>query len=198
MRPTNPLIMKKHIYKHCIVILLCSVMLLTPILGYGQDPSLVNIIVTNTRDNLLLYLTVKDAFPPEIEATLQSGVPVTFSFLINLLRVRGFWLDKELTDIKVTHSLKYDNLKKEYSVIRSWEVGKTHVVKSFEEAKKLMTEVDSLVIISLDQLEKGKQYQIQTKAELSKVTLPFYLHYVLFFVSLWDFETDWYTVDFIY
>jgi hypothetical protein len=173
-------------------------MLLTPILGYGQDPSLVNIIVTNTRDNLLLYLTVKDAFPPEIEATLQSGVPVTFSFLINLLRVRGFWLDKELTDIKVTHSLKYDNLKKEYSVIRSWEVGKTHVVKSFEEAKKLMTEVDSLVIISLDQLEKGKQYQIQTKAELSKVTLPFYLHYVLFFVSLWDFETDWYTVDFIY
>ena len=118
MRPTNPLIMKKHIYKHCIVILLCSVMLLTPILGYGQDPSLVNIIVTNTRDNLLLYLTVKDAFPPEIEATLQSGVPVTFSFLINLLRVRGFWLDKELTDIKVTHSLKYDNLKKEYSVMQ--------------------------------------------------------------------------------
>jgi hypothetical protein len=28
--------------------------------------------------------------------------------------------------------------------------------------------------------------------------LPFYLHYVLFFLSFWDFETDWYTVDFIY
>ena len=36
------------------------------------------------------------------------------------------------------------------------------------------------------------------KAELEKVRLPLYLHYVLFFVSLWDFETDWFTIDFIY
>ena len=40
--------------------------------------------------------------------------------------------------------------------------------------------------------------QIRAKAELSKLTLPFFLHYVFFFVSLWDFETDWYTIDFIY
>jgi len=39
---------------------------------------------------------------------------------------------------------------------------------------------------------------LRVKAELEKVRLPLYLHYVLFFVSLWDFETDWYTVDFIY
>jgi hypothetical protein len=35
-------------------------------------------------------------------------------------------------------------------------------------------------------------------AQLDKIRLPFYLHYVLFFVSLWDFETDWYAVDFRY
>ena len=72
------------------------------------------------------------------------------------------------------------------------------VVKSFDEAKKLMAEIDSLKIVELNRLEKGSQYQIRTKAQLSKLTLPFYLHYVLFFVSLWDFETDWYTIDFIY
>ena len=61
-----------------------------------------------------------------------------------------------------------------------------------------MTDIDSLKITELRNLKKGQQYQIRAKAELSKKTLPFYLHYVLFFVSLWDFETDWYTVDFIY
>jgi hypothetical protein len=50
----------------------------------------------------------------------------------------------------------------------------------------------------LGQLEKGQQYQLRTKAEVGKQTLPFYLHYVLFFVSLGDIETDWYTIDFIY
>jgi hypothetical protein len=33
---------------------------------------------------------------------------------------------------------------------------------------------------------------------MSKTTLPWKMHYVLFFVSLWDFETDWYTIDFIF
>ena len=53
-----------------------------------------------------------------------------------------------------------------------------------------MSEVDSLKIVPLSALEKGGHYQIRAKAQLSKLTLPLYLHYVLFFVSLWDFETD--------
>jgi len=175
-----------------------GLLFILPPLSHAQDASLTNIIVTNTRDDLLCYLTVKDAFPPEIEETIHSGVPATFSFLIHLNLVRGFWMDKEINEITVTHTIKYDNLKKEYVVTRSWDGDRPHAVKSFDEAKKLMSEIDSLPIVSLSELEKGRQYQIRAKAKLSKLTLPFYLHYILFFMSLWDFETDWYTIDFIY
>ena len=190
--------MLKQIFKRFIAMLLSGLLLAMPAIADAQDARLTNIIVTNTRDNLLLYLTVKGAFSPKIENTIQSGVPATFSFFINLYKVRDLWLDKQVASIKVTHSIKYDSLKNEYTVTRSWEGNRPLVVKSFDEAKKLMTEVDSLVIVPLKKLEKGKQYQLSAKAELSKLTLPFYLHYVLFFVSLWDFETDWYTIDFIY
>lgn len=190
--------MHRFLGKPVLSFIVCGLLLVFPVNIFAQDARLTNIIVTNTRDHLLLYLTVQDAFPPKIEKTLHSGLPVTFSFIINLYRVRNMWLDKEMANINVTHTMKYNNLKKEYSVTRSWENEKPLVVKSFEEAKKLMTEVDSLTIIELARLEKGKRYQIRAKAELSKLTLPFYLHYVLFFVSLWDFETDWYTIDFIY
>ena len=61
-----------------------------------------------------------------------------------------------------------------------------------------MAEIDRLKVVPLNQLEKGRQYQLRAKAQLDKLTLPLYLHYVLFFVSLWDFETDWYTIDFIF
>jgi hypothetical protein len=166
--------------------------------AHAQDAKLTNIIVTNSRDTLLLYLTVKDAFPAKIENTVESGVPATFSFLITLHQVRNFWLDKKIADIKLNHCLKYDTLKKEYIVHRSWEDNKSWTVKTLAEAAKLMTEIDNLAIVPLRTLEKGVQYQVRAKAELSKLTLPFYLHYVLFFVSLWDFETDWYTIDFIY
>ncbi len=167
-------------------------------LAFAQDPRLDNIIVTNTRDDLLLYLTAKDAFPSKIVEAIHSGVPATFSYFINLYRVRGFAWDKRITDLQLTHTMKYDSLKKEYIVTRSWEENRPLTVKSLEEAQKLMTEVDSLNIVALNRLEKGRQYQIRVKAELNRMTLPFYLHYVLFFVSFWDLETDWYTIDFIY
>lgn len=39
---------------------------------------------------------------------------------------------------------------------------------------------------------------MQAMAELNKIRLPFHLHYVFFFLSLWDFETDWHTIKFTY
>ncbi len=179
--------------------LICAGLVLTlPVQLHAQDAKLANIIVTNTRDNLLLYLTALDAFPSKIEEAVHSGVPTTFSFYIKLHRVRSLWLDQKIKDITLSHTLKYNSLKKEYIVSRSWEGGRSLTVASLDAAKKLMTEVDSLVIVPLNQLEKGQQYQISAKAELSKMKLPFYLHYILFFVSFWDVETDWYTINFIY
>ena len=178
--------------------LFLCILFIIPNTAIAQEAALANIIVTNTRDDLLVYLNVEGAFSEAIKEAITSGVPVTFSFIITLYRARGFWFDKQIADIKVTHTIKYDNLKKEFHVKRSWGNSKPDITQSFEQAQKLMAEIDSLKIVPLGKLEKGRDYQIRTKAELSKLTLPFYLHYVFFFVSLWDFETDWYTIDFAY
>lgn len=164
----------------------------------AQEARLTNIIVNNTRDDLVLYLNVEGAFTDEMKNAVISGVPTTFSYFIEVYRVRNFWFNESITDETITHTIKYNNLKKEFTVTRSWEQDPLPATLSFDEAQRLMTQIDSLKVVALSRLEKGRQYQIRAKAELSKVTLPFYLHYVLFFLSLWDFETDWYTVDFIY
>ena len=164
----------------------------------AKGATLTNIIVTNTRDDLLVYLVVEGAFTQEMEEAIKSGVLASFTFMIDLHRTRGLWFDKEMADLTITHTIKYNSLRKEYSVSRSWDRNSPVVVQSFDTAKKLMTEIDSLKVVPLKLLEKGKQYQIRAKAKLSGITLPYYLHYVLFFLSLWDFETDWYTIGFIY
>lgn len=165
---------------------------------FAEDARLKNIIVTNTRDDLLIYLTVEGAFTEDMQTAILSGVNTTFSFYIDLHRVRSLWPDKNMVSLKLTHTIKYDNLKNEFTFHRSWDDGKPITVKTIEEAEKVMTEIDSLKVIPLDRLVKENRYQIRTKAQLSKVRLPLYLHYILFFVSMWDFETDWYTIDFIY
>ena len=166
--------------------------------GYAQDATLTNITVSNTQDDLLLFLNLEGAFREEMKQAILSGAPSTFSFFAKLNRVRSLWFDKDIADVEVTHTIVYDNLKKEFTVTRSWKDNNPEMTKSFDEAKKWMTEIDSLKIIPLNRLEKGEQYQLRVKAEVSKKTLPLYLHYILFFVSLWDFETDWYTIDFTF
>jgi hypothetical protein len=164
----------------------------------AQDATLSNLIVTNTSNDLLVYLNVEGAFREQTVNAIMSGVPASFSFFIKLYQKRSMWFDKAIADIEIANSIKYNNLKKEFVVERSWENGRIRTAQSLKEAQKLMSDVDGLKIIQLNKLAKGKQYQVKAKAQLSKLTLPFYLHYVFFFVSLWDFETDWYTIDFIY
>ncbi len=166
--------------------------------AYAQEARLSEIIVTNAGNDLRIFLSVEGAFTEEMKTAVLSGVTTTFSFFITMYKVRNFWIDKKIADVTVTHTIKYHNLKKKFIITRSWENNKPQVVGSFSEARQLMSKIESLKIVSLSELRKGRQYQLRAKAELSKLTLPLYLHYILFFVSLWDFETDWYTIDFVY
>jgi hypothetical protein len=61
-----------------------------------------------------------------------------------------------------------------------------------------MSEIKSLKIAPLNLLQEGRSYRVRAKAKLDTVELPYYLNYVFFFVSLWNFETDWHSIEFGY
>jgi hypothetical protein len=177
--------------------LICLLLLLAPPL-WAEEAALNNITLSNTSENLVVYLQLEGAFTDKIHRAILSGMPTTFEFVLRLDQVRTLWLDDTIADIHVAHSVKYDNLKKEFTVRRSWKGNEPEVTASFEEAQALMNRIEGLKIMPLDRMEKAARYQLRAKAEVSKRTLPFNLHNILFFVSLWDVETDWYVIDFTY
>jgi hypothetical protein len=75
--------------------------MIQPVIIHAQDATLKNIIVTNTSDDLLIYLTVEGAFREKMEIAISSGVPATFSFFVNLYQTRGFWFDKNISELNV-------------------------------------------------------------------------------------------------
>lgn len=192
MLPTKPYLIP--------LVFIFGVLFCFPMGSFADDDNavLANIKLANTRDDLLTYFEVKNAFTDKINQAVKKGIPTTFSFYISLYKVSNSLLDKEIADIQIKSTVKYNSLKEEFSISRPWKDEKPSVTKSFEEAKSWMTEVDNLRVIPLENLIKGDKYQIRIKAELDKVTLPLSLHYVLFFVSFWDFETDWYLINFTY
>ncbi len=182
--------------KISIVIMLCF---LLPATALAENQAVIeNIKLANTRDDLLTYFDIKKAFTPKINQAVLNGIPTTFSFYVTLYKTEGSWFDKKIADIQIKSTLKYNALKKNFSVLRSWKDKDAVITQTFKEAKSLMTEIDNLKILPLNQLIKGDKYQLRIKAKLDRVTLPLSLHYVLFFVSFWDFETNWYLINFIY
>jgi len=166
--------------------------------AWPAEARLTDIVVTNTRDDLLVYFSVTECFTDEMEKAINNGVRTIFTFFVKLNEVRDWWWDKDIADLKVSNEIKYDGLKKVYTLRLSSPEERVVDVKNFEEAKRLMSEIVGLKVTELRNLQRGNRYQISMMAELEKIRLPFYFHYVFFFLSLWDFETDWYTVDFRY
>ena len=190
-------ITRRHLKPFVLFLLLCLVCQ-PPSLLQAAEATLSDIIITNTQEDLLVFFDIRGCFTREMEEAILNGIPTTFTIIIRLYRSRVLWFDASMSSIRLEHTIKYDSLKNQFRVSRSEDRGNELVFKEFEAAKKVMAEIRNIKVVPLDELQKRNKYQLRVKAELKKVELPLYLHYVLFFVTLWDFETDWYTVDFIY
>lgn len=181
-----------------LVLLLALLSLLAALPARAQQARLSDIVVTNTLEDLIVYFSVEDCYTAEMLQAIESGIPTTFTFYMHLYEKRNFWWDRKIAELEVQHTVTYDTLKKRYEVRLSEKPEEIILVEDFEEARRLMSEIVGLEVAPLGLLEKEQQYQLRMMVELDKIRLPLYLHQVLFFLSLWDFETDWYTVDFLY
>ena len=60
---------------------------------------------------------------------------------------------------------------------------------------EVMTRVEKVVLFPAEMLETRRPLLLKIKTQLQQFQLPFRLHYLLAFVSYWDVETDWYTLE---
>ena len=163
-----------------------------------SGPHFTDIIVTTSDTHLLFFGELKNSLTSEMIEGLHSGIPVQFSFFVELEKVKSNWPDEELTSIEFSHSLSYDTLKQVYTVMTEEISQKTHTVRTLDEALTLINEINGLKIVMLTELEPDQTYRLRVKADLYKKTLPLSLHSVIPFVSWWDLKTDWHSIEFIY
>lgn len=188
------------------IIYLFLLFILLPVFVYpfpvsaGDQPEadISDIIITTSETNLLFFCTVKNSFTPEMIKGIRNGIPITFTFLIELDKVIDDWPDTTLTELTIHHTLTYDTLKEEYHIQLSEKNNHVVTTDSLAKAKEIMAELSGIKIIPRDKLIPDAPYALHVKAKLAKKKLPFNIHYLIPFISLWDFETDWRTIEFRY
>jgi len=106
-------------------------------------------------------------------------------------------MGKHIVGKEIRRTIKYDNLKKTFLVATNG-ADQPGIFPNFESAQKAMADLSGIPLIPISALSRGNNYYAQIKVKIDRVRLPFNMEYVLFFVSLWDFETPLYKVRFSY
>ena len=161
-----------------------------PLSTFCQKASIQDVNVKGMNGVWKVSFNVEGCFTEKMEEAIQSGIPTAFTFYINLYQKRRWWKDRKMASLEFHHTVQYHPIQKVYQVT----LGENHsslAVSSLEEAKKLMSKVKEFEVRYSSPLKPRVPAYFRIKAELDPVRLPLHLEYLFFFVSLWDFETDW-------
>jgi hypothetical protein len=168
-----------------------------PMQAQAIEPKITDILITNNTENVLLYARLVNGFKPDMELAILAGIPATFTLQFEVHQVRSFVWDKKITNHEIKRTIKYDNLKKTFSVYTNSNPQPV-IFSDLESAQKAMADFNGIIAVPLASLVRGKNYYLLIKAKMDKVRLPLNMEYVFLFVSFWDFETAWERQNFSY
>ncbi len=158
----------------------------------AASPSVVNVGVGTKGNYVIMDAILKDGLTKEIREAIESGVPMTISFEVELRKEVSLWADSLVRANTISHTVQYDSLKKAY---RFTEVGKNVkrkiITRKKNQYQKLMLTLNNIPLAPIYQLDPNEKYYVRVKADLEMDRFWFPFNYLFFFVPFNDFETSW-------
>jgi len=153
----------------------------------AADASVVALRTESTGRDIYASFSLQGAFTDEIREEISAGLPVTFTYYLEVARRRPFWFDKTLVSKTVSTTVTYDTLTHQYSLSKKVndEVTDTSVAVSDSEMQRWMTSIERVRLADptdLGDVEKDPIY-VRVKSRLQK-------RFVLFFIP-WGVGTRW-------
>ncbi len=156
-----------------------------------QEVRVVDSFVINSQTELLLFFGLNGSFSPQMEQGIKNGIPVAFTFFVELLEQQQGQPLVPLLSKSFRHTITYDTLKDRYKVILSERNDQQVIYEDFARARYRMAVVSDFVVISLASLKPQASYTVRIKSALAKTNLPGEVNEMVTLLKLWDFETSW-------
>jgi hypothetical protein len=160
--------------------------------AFAAGPSVANIGVATKGNYVVMDAILTDGMEDKILEAIESGMPMTITFQIELRKQNSFWADSLVRANEISHTVQFDSLKKVY---RFSEMGK-HVKRKIITKEKaryqdLMQTLTNIPIAPTYHLDPGEKYYVRVKADLEMDRFWFPFNYLFFFVPFNDYETSW-------
>jgi len=181
----------KRIY---IVFILVSIICLSYFLNtaFANEGKITDINVALGKDEISVSAKLIDGLNKDVEEAIKNGIQKDIIYSAVLKKKRSAWFDEDVVSKEVKYTIKYDVLKKQYTLITSGNGNKEKVIQNYDEIKTAVSRIENAVVSPKKVLELDEEYYISIKAEIKDTKLPFFLDYFLFFIPFSDINTSWY------
>ena len=137
--------------------------------------------------DLVASFGVGDALDrPDLKELIQSTQPVNLFFTVEVVKHRTLWKDKLVVRHVVVHTVRFDNLTRQYSLETQVDdkVTDRRAVGSWAEMASYMKEVKDLTLTSVANLEPSEGgYSIRVRVHV--------LTNFVLWIFPWDVQTPW-------
>jgi hypothetical protein len=118
------------------------------------------------RDGLLLVsFELNEAFNPDVQDAIQSGLPTSFSYEIDVKRGTA-WFDRTIASVTITASVRFDNLTRRYQMSRAVD-GRVEDARPTEDQadmRRWMTRFERIPVSATAALEANGEYYVSVRA----------------------------------
>jgi hypothetical protein len=141
--------------------------------------------------NTRMDLPVNDA----VRRGLADGVPLTLELDLDIEHVRQLLPNSRIAELTQRYHLQYNAVSARY-ILRNDNSGQQQSLGTIDEAIEHLSEVHSLPALDKALIARDRRYEANVRAKIDFGTVPFTMRLLMFWVSDWHRESDWYAWTF--
>ncbi|HEX9138230.1 MAG TPA: DUF4390 domain-containing protein [Steroidobacteraceae bacterium] len=141
--------------------------------------------------NARIDLPVSDA----VRRGLAEGVPLALELDLSIKRVRQLLPNSTVAELTQRYRLQYNAVSGSY-IVRNLNSGQQVSLGTVDDAIGHLSEVRSLPVLDKALIAANRRYEADVRAKIDFGTVPLTLRLLMFWVSDWHRESDWYAWTF--
>jgi hypothetical protein len=152
---------------------------------FAADPDIDNLSATAANGKVSAHFVLLNAFDrPEIVQGLQSGVPTSFAYVVEVYRARPKWFDEGIDRSHIEVIATFNSVTREYlmNYRRDRKLVRSETFTDLEKLEKRMTTIDEPDLFDVGN-RRSYKLRLRVKADLMR-------GWALYFIP-WNFSTRW-------